>query len=294
VNLASTIVTLSLAVLVGIDLPSRPVRASPAAEPVPPSVCHWIGTVSKPAERLDASQYLVTLDVGRDLGTTGVAGEQTLVLNSTYGASYYRGIDLRPGQALEARGYLRQGAQCVVDSLNVGTLEPGFEGFLRPANVCPTAGEATIALSVRASLPLGCAASPVVSASTALQRFEGGLMLHLNGIYVLGYGPEALGQARRGGGSWTGVRDTYREPEPARIGLTPPSGELREPLLGFGKAWREQYGGPDGPLGWAVDEEHSETADWQQFDHGIVVVSRSGDGFMLYYHEGRVWEQKRR
>ena len=134
----------------------------------------------------------------------------------------------------------------------------------------------------------------MISAPTALQRFQGGLMLHLNAIYVLGYGPAELGEARRGGGGWSGTRDTYREPEPPRLGLTPPSKDLVEPILGFGKAWREQYGGPDGSLGWAVGEERSESADWQLFDNGIIAVSQSGEGFVLYYHEGRIWEQKNR
>lgn len=182
----------------------------------------------------------------------------------------------------------------MIDTLNVGTLEPGFEGYLRPADACPTAGEETIAVSEKASLPLGCAASPVISAPTALQRFQGGLMLHLNAIYVLQYGPPELGDARRGGGSWSGVRDTFREPEPARLGLEPPAEELVELMLGFGKAWRERYGGPDGALGWAVEPEHTDSAGWQLFDHGIVVVTRPGEGFILYYHEGRVWEQQYR
>ena len=293
-NLLRATVMLPLALLAVAGLPSGTVFASPAAQSPPPAPCHWVGIVSRPAERLSSSQHLVALNVGRDLRGTGMTGERTLVLNSTYGATYYRGFDLRPGLALEARGYLRQAGQCVVDTLNVGTLEPGFEGYLRPTDACPTAGEETIAVYDKATLPLGCAASPVVSATTALQRFQGGLMLNLSAIYVLGYGPAELGEARRGGGGWSGVRDTYREPEPARLGLAPPSKDLIEPLLGFGKAWREQYGGPDGPLGWAVGDERSEPADWQLFDHAIVVVTRSGEGFVLYYHEGRIWEQKNR
>jgi hypothetical protein len=119
-------------------------------------------------------------------------------------------------------------------------------------------------------------------------------MLHQGGIYVLAYGPDQPGEARPGGGSWSGVRDTYRDPEPASAGLTPPGAELFEPVLGFGKSWREDYGGPDGPLGWAVEAEHTEETAWQLFDQGIVAVTRRGEGYILYNRDERVWEQQDR
>ena len=293
-HLPDAVAILTIALLAAGSMPGSLAPVAMATMGDPP-VCHWIGTVSRPAERLGDSQHLIALRVERELegASDTAASERTIVLNSTYGATYYRGIDLRPGLALETRGYQRGGGQCVVDTLAVGTLEPGLEGFLRPAGACPTAAAETIAVADRASRPLGCAAGPALAVPTSLQRFQGGLMLYLGGIYVLEYGPPELGESRRGGGAWSGVRDTYREPEPAGAGLTPPSAELVEPVLGFGKSWRERYGGPDGPLGWGVEAERTEETAWQLFDHGIVAVTRGGGGFILY-HEGRVWEQQDR
>jgi hypothetical protein len=287
---ATIILAVCLLAAAGVT-PGRPARAASVAAG-DPAVCHWVGAVTRPAERLGDSQHLISLQVERVVDGSGAseAGERTLVLNSTYGATYYRGVDVRAGLMLEARGFQREGGQCVVDTLAVGTLEPGREGFLRPAGACPTADAETIAVADRASRPLGCAAAPALVAPTALQQFEGGLMLHLGGIYVLAYGPPELGESRRGSGAWSGVRDTYREPEPVSAELTPPATELVEPLLGFGKTWRERYGGPGGPLGWGVEPEHTEDAAWQLFDHGIVVVTRRGNGFILY-HDDRAWEQ---
>jgi hypothetical protein len=235
--------------------------------------------------------FFVTTTVDQALGTNGPAraGEASVVVNSTSGASYFRAFDIKTGTPLEVSGYVRQGGQCVVDTLNVGTLEPGFEGYIRPPEACPTAGEETIAVYAKAAVPLGCAVAPMFTAPTAIQRFQNGVMLHLKTIYVLQYGPAALGGVPLDGGPWSGVRDTYREPEPPQLGLTPPGPDLFEPLLGFGKAWREQYGGPDGPLGWATEAESTNDASWQQFERGIVVVTRAGEGLILY-HDGRVWE----
>jgi hypothetical protein len=289
----AAVLAIGLLAAVG-SMPGGPARVATAAEG-DPTVCHWIGTVTRPAERLGDSQHLITLQVEREMEGPGDAagGERTIVLNSIYGATYYRGVDIRTGLSLETRGYQRGGGQCVVDTLAVGTLGPGLEGFLRPAGACPTAVAETISVVDQASRPLGCAAAPALVIPTSLQRFQGGLMLYLGGIYVLAYGPPALGEGRLGGGDWSGVRNTYREPEPASAGLTPPGAELVEPVLGFGKSWREHYGGPNGPLGWGVEAEHTEEAAWQLFDQGIVAVTSRGEGFILY-HDRRAWEQRNR
>jgi hypothetical protein len=279
----------------GSPVSGGPALASESAQPSGPDRCHWVGRATRPPERLSTTQFFVTTTIERALGSTEAAraGESSVVVNSTYGASYFRAFDIKTGTALEVSGYVRQGRQCVVDTLNVGTLEPGFEGYLRPPNACPTAGEETIAVSDKASASLGCAVAPMLTAPTAIQPFQGGAMLYLRGIYVLLDAPAALGSVPLAGGTWSGVRDTYREPEPPQLGLRPPAEDLIEPRLGFGKAWREQYGGPDGPLGWAVADEQTGDASWQLFERGIVVVTRDGQGFILY-HEGRVWEQQRR
>jgi hypothetical protein len=266
-----------------------------AAQPAGPERCRWVGRATRPPERLSASQFFVTMTIERDLGTPDAArpAESSVVVNSTYGASYFRAFDIQTGTALEVSGYVRQGGQCVVDTLNIGTLEPGFEGYIRPPEACPTAGEETIAISQKAAAPLGCAVAPMFTAPTAIQRFQNGLLLHLKTIYALEFGPAVLGGVPLDGGTWSGVRDTYREPELSQLGYPPPAPGLLEPRLGFGKAWREAYGGPDGPLGWALDDEYSSDASWQQFERGIVIVTRAGEGLILY-HDGRVWEHRPR
>jgi hypothetical protein len=284
-------VTLSLACLL---LPgATPAFAGPALDDGP-ARCHFVGKATKPAERLTSTQFLVTLDVDKALGPDAgsaapPAGDVSIVVNSTYGASFFRPFDVKTGTALDVAGYIRAGDQCVVDTLNVGTLAPGYEGYLRPADVCPTAGDETIAVAERATGALGCAVSPMFTAPTAVQHFQNGAMLNLKGIYVLQAAPAAVDGKPIEGGTWSGARNTWREGQPTQGGLTPPDPSLQEPLLGFGKAWREELGGPDGPLGWATDGEATVDASWQLFEHGIVIVTKPGAG-MILYHDGRTWE----
>ena len=95
----------------------------------------------------------------------------------------------------------------------------------------------------RASVPLGCAVAPMFTVPTALQRFEHGAMINLKGIYMLQEGPASVGGTPIDGGTWSGARNTWREPSRLSLGWSRPTG-LFEPILGFGKAWREQFGGP--------------------------------------------------
>lgn len=292
----------TLALLLGLTLPPSGVveAQQPPAPPTPtgPAHCHLIGRATKSAERLSATQFAVSLAVDRVLGVPpnveppATPFDTTVLVNSTYGASFYRPFDIKTGTSLEVAGYVRAGGQCVVDTLNVGTLSPGFEGYIRPTEVCPTAGDETISVYERASVSLGCAVSPMFQAPTAVQRFQNGVMLHLKGIYVLEYAPAAYQSVPIDGGVWSGARDAWREPESPSAGLAPPAGFF-EPLRGFGKAWREQHGGPEGSLGWALEDEATEDASWQLFEKGIIVVTRAGEGLIMY-HDGRVWELKPR
>jgi hypothetical protein len=72
--------------------------------------------------------------------------------------------------------------------------------------------------------------------------------------------------------------------------LAPPQDGLLEPRRGFGKAWRESYGGANGALGWATGDEQTERANWQLFENGIVIVRPGGVGYVLYYRD-QAWEQ---
>ncbi len=288
---SAAILVTALLIALGVG----PSGVAQALQATGPARCHWIGTATRPAERLTATQFVVTLAVQRVVGEGQPVpdGEVSALVNSTYGASFYRPFDIKTGTGLEIAGYQRAGGQCVVDTLNVGTVLPGYEGYIRPLDVCPSPGEETIAVYERATVPLGCAVAPMFTVPTALQRFENGAMLNLKGIYILETGPASVGGTPVEGGTWTGARNTWREPEPASGGLTPPGPGLFEPILGFGKAWREQAGGPDGSLGWATEEETTVDASWQLFERGIVIVTRPGDGLILY-HEGQAWEGRGR
>lgn len=50
---------------------------------------------------------------------------------------------------------------------------------------------------------------------------------------------------------------------------TPPDG-LVEPILGFGKVWRDQPGARDA-LGWATAKEIGGVGRWQMFDGGAMI-----------------------
>jgi hypothetical protein len=268
--------------------------ASPAAQPLQTAVpmpCNWVGTLRTTPQQVGESQVILRMRVDQDLVTPDAVHkpEETVQFNYSYGSTFLNQYSLRPGGQVDIRGFVRQGGQCVVDTLNVGTLAPGYEGYARPVGACLTAGVETISVAEKATTPLGCAVGPQVSTRTPTQAFQGGRMLYLGGIYAL----QVTDPSAPTGGGWSGVRDPYREVEPETAGLTPPADGLFEPKRGFGKAWRESYGGPDGQLGWATEDEQTIAATWQQFENGIVIVARTGEGFILYY-DGRSWEQKDR
>jgi hypothetical protein len=103
----------------------------------------------------------------------------------------------------------------------------------------------------------------------AAQDFERGKMMWLDQlredhIYVLAFGMD------ESGGTWQMVVDTWREGDPESGGLTPPEG-LFEPVRGFGQLWREELGGPDAPVGWALAPEQGYTGSVQPFEHGLML-----------------------
>jgi hypothetical protein len=127
--------------------------------------------------------------------------------------------------------------------------------------------------------PLGCplrnAGWSALPGATA--QFERGVMYWLSTprgpvIYVLA--------AQRGGHvSYRAFEDTWREGDPATVGLNPPPG-LYEPARGFGKVWRENQDIQQ-LLGWALEPERPVTASFQAFQYGIV---------MLVAQEGQAWQ----
>jgi hypothetical protein len=72
-------------------------------------------------------------------------------------------------------------------------------------------------------------------------------------------------------GTWAGYPDGWKEGDPADDpALVAPQG-LQQPARGFGKVWRENLGGPNAPLGWAVEKEQGVEARAQDWDYGIVL-----------------------
>jgi hypothetical protein len=131
------------------------------------------------------------------------------------------------------------------------------------------------------SASLGCAVGASTSVPAAVQSFERGLMIYVGSpqpsIFVL---VTTTGQ-------FTRYDDTFNEAlDPASGGNVPPAG-LLEPIRGFGKVWRSQFGVRDA-LGWATASESGMTAVAQAFERGqmlalpnlgqIAVLSGSGSG----------------
>jgi hypothetical protein len=120
--------------------------------------------------------------------------------------------------------------------------------------------------------PLGYATAHEQELWCARQRFERGLMIWLDQlredhIYVLVYGADGADET---GGVWQRYVDVWREGDPESGGLTPPVG-LVEPIRGFGRLWREELGGPDAGVGWALEPEQGFVGSVQLFEHGVMV-----------------------
>ena len=121
---------------------------------------------------------------------------------------------------------------------------------------------------------------------SAVQPFERGRMIwvdHLqeDTVYVLIYG------ADESGGTWQAYEDTFREGDPENSGLTPPEGRL-EPIRGFGKVWRDELGGPDAPVGWALVPEQGYVGEVQFFEHGLMLWNPL-DGITYVLLDDGVW-----
>jgi hypothetical protein len=109
---------------------------------------------------------------------------------------------------------------------------------------------------------LGCPKGQAETVTLAEQPFEHGRMIWDSSnrrIYVLSES-----------GAWQSFEDTFVEGvdvayDPA---LPPPP---QQPQRGFGKVWRQQLGGPQAALGWALEVERSVDGWRERFDHGLLV-----------------------
>lgn len=134
---------------------------------------------------------------------------------------------------------------------------------------------------------LGCALNEV-KVFTAEQPFENGLMFWREDrdrfIHVL-YNK----------GTWRSYEGTFKEGDPETAGYSPPPG-LHEPRRGFGQVWRDELGGPNSEIGWAVYHELGFPDDrWVDCEHGMMLWSSQwGEqwGVFVLYDDG-TWKTKK-
>lgn len=152
---------------------------------------------------------------------------------------------------------------------------------------CPSEPVQFAALWKQAQDDLGCPNHQAEEVALAEQLFEQGRMIwdsSIRQIYVL---MEA--------GTWQAFEDTFVEGvdaawDPAL--QAPP----RQPQRGFGKVWREQLGGQQAAIGWALAGERAISGWRQRFEHGLLVWTDTtldkaaipGTAYLLY--DDGTWE----
>jgi serine/threonine protein kinase len=149
-----------------------------------------------------------------------------------------------------------------------------------PCALAPGDRFGTIWNAVQAKL--GCPLNSAYSVYGAGQVFEHGYMLWRSDnqtIYVLFESGKASSFA-----------DTFQDGvDPEKADLSPPAGK-QEPIRGFGKVWREEFGGASSDIGWAVEDEYVAPGLMvQDFVNGVVFwEDRVGN--RVFYASGE-WAQ---
>jgi serine/threonine-protein kinase len=104
-------------------------------------------------------------------------------------------------------------------------------------------------------------------------------------------------RTKRGGkelaeGQWQQAKPEWKwDGSEPNEGLRPPEG-LVTPQRGFGWLWRTHLGGPEGPLGWALDREYGfdNIGQAQRFEHGLMFKG-SGSRIYVLLDNGRFYAQ---
>jgi len=141
-----------------------------------------------------------------------------------------------------------------------------------PAAACPVAVDPQLAAGWDQA-KLGCPTAKAAVIWAAWEPFQRGNMFWRSDLDWT----HALHQ-RNGTdtalGDWSTGKDAWKWDEsfPDGRGLTPPPG-LLEPVRGFGYAWYNFLGGPDGALGWATSQEKGFCANLQPFENGVIFHS---------------------
>ncbi|RME45654.1 MAG: hypothetical protein D6791_10215 [Chloroflexi bacterium] len=113
---------------------------------------------------------------------------------------------------------------------------------------------------------------------TAFQPFEHGAMIWSDHI---GWYPQPVIYVLYADSTYERLEDTYDpEVDPVSGGETPPEG-LTEPILGFGKVWREQPGIRD-RLGWGTTDESPGVGRFQLFWGGQMLwISQTNQTYVF-------------
>jgi hypothetical protein len=96
-------------------------------------------------------------------------------------------------------------------------------------------------------------------------------------------------------GSWQAFDDTFEEGiDPAYDANLPPP--PKQPQRGFGKVWREELGGPEATIGWALEGEHPVSGWKQRFERGLLIwtdavpAGEEGPGTAYLLYKDGTWQ----
>ena len=139
----------------------------------------------------------------------------------------------------------------------------------------------------QADAQIGCPEGPAEEVALAEQPLEHGRMLwdsSTKQIYVLMVS-----------GNWQAYGDTFEEGiDPAYDANLPPPPE--QPQRGFGKVWREELGGPEAAIGWALEGERP-VGGWRQgFEGGLLIwtdavpAGEEGPGTAYLLYKDETWQ----
>ncbi len=121
---------------------------------------------------------------------------------------------------------------------------------------------------------VGCPQGSVYTTTTAIESFEHGSLIYVQGSPSAIYALTLDGRFRRFDDTWVAGVD------PETGGETPPLG-LLEPKRGFGKIWRGNFD-VRAALGWAVTEEQGASSSVQIFERGrAVFLPQRGESYLL-------------
>ena len=150
-----------------------------------------------------------------------------------------------------------------------------------PCDLPPAGPFATAYADQDIAARLVCPVAEATATDAATQPFERGWMFwraNLRTIDVL-----------HTGGGWVRYDDTWDDSQPAEDPSLAPDG-LWQPVRGFGKVWREQLGGDEAGIGWALEPERGYKMLMQPFGGGEMFLGPEGAIFVLY--TDGAWESK--